>query len=102
MAIQLDPNSLVNLSGVEETQKNLGRVVRLNRRVLDLTQSSLGERAGVKQSAICKFEQHGCVSLEVFIRTARGLNLPAWAVLKIAEVPEALETAQIIKSRLPV
>ena len=102
MAIQLDPNELVDLSSVEETQRNLGRLVRLNRRVLDLTQSGLGARSGVKQSSICKFEQHGCVTFEVFMKTARGLDLPAWALLKIAEDPNAFEAACSVKARLPV
>lgn len=102
MAIQLDPNELVAVSAIEETQRKLGRLVRLNRRVLDLTQSGLGERAGVQQSSICKFEQHGCATFEVFIRTARGLDLPAWVLLKIAEDPDAFEAACSVRARLPL
>lgn len=100
MSIQIEPNEEVDVTGIGETQKKLGRLVRLNRRVLDLTQSGLGERAGVRQSSICKFEQHGCVTFEVFIRTARGLGLPAWALLKIAEDPEAYEAACSIRTGL--
>lgn len=102
MVIHIGSTELVDVLGIEETQKNLGRLVRLNRRVLDLTQSNLGARAGVKQSSICKFEQYGCVTFEVFIRTARGLDLPAWALLKIAEDPEAFEEACSVKARLPI
>ncbi len=62
MSIQLTPNQLVSVASIEETQRKLGRLVRLNRKILDMTQTGLGARAGVKQSAICKFEKHGDVT----------------------------------------
>ena len=98
MTIQLGPKVRVDIEYVADTQKKLGRLVRLNRLVQDLTQSGLAERAGVNQSSICKFEQYGSVTFDVFVRTARGLALPAWALLKIAEDPEAFESICSLRS----
>ena len=97
MSIQLTPNQLVSITSIEETQRNLGRLVRLNRKILDMTQTGLGARAGVKQSAICKFEKHGDVTFELFIKTSQALDLPAWALLKIAEDPAAFEQAFVLR-----
>jgi len=99
MTIQINPDKLASVSGIRETHQNLGKLIRLNRRALDLTQESLGERAGIKPSSICRFEQHGHATLDVFIRAARGLGLPSWALLKIAEDPNAYEAARSLQAR---
>lgn len=99
MSIHIKPGQLASLSDVRETHQNLGKLIRLNRRALDLTQERLGERAGIKPSSICRFEQHGQATLDVFIRTARGLGLPSWALLKIAEDPDAYEVACSLQAR---
>ena len=98
MSIQLTPNQLVSVASIEETQRKLGRLVRLNRKILDMTQTGLGARVGVKQSAICKFEKHGDVTFELFIKTSQALDLPAWALLKVAQDPSAFERAFSLKA----
>ena len=90
MTIQLDPNEQVLFALIEETQINLGRIVKLNRKVLDLTQSDLGARAGVHQTCICGLEKHGTMTFDLLVRTAHGLGVPASRLLKAAEDRESI------------
>lgn len=85
MTIQLDANEQVLIALIDETQKNLARIVRTNRVVLDLTQSDLGARAGVHQTRICGLEKRGTASTDLLIRAAHGLGVSASTLLKAAE-----------------
>jgi transcriptional regulator with XRE-family HTH domain len=99
MSIQLAPRELVQVTSIDDTQRKLGRLIRLNRRALELTQTGLGARVGLNQSQICKFEQNGATSFEIFLKASRGLDLPAWVLLKVAEDPDAFEEVCSVKSK---
>ena len=64
---------------------------------MELTQTGLGARVGLNQSQICKFEQNGATSFEIFLKASRGLDLPAWVLLKVAEDPNAFEEICLLK-----
>jgi transcriptional regulator with XRE-family HTH domain len=85
MTIQIDPNEQVILALIEETQIKLGRVVKRNRQVLDLTQCDLGARAGVHQTCISGFEKHGHMTFDLFIRAAHALGVRPSELLQAIE-----------------
>lgn len=99
MTIRLNPNELVDVSGIEDIERKLGLIFRHYRRALDLTQAEVEARSGLKQSAICKFETHESVTLKVFLRYSQGLQLLPSAILRIAEEPEAFEEARALGTR---
>ena len=57
--------------------KELSRRVRLNRRIQDLTQAELGERAGISRNFVAAFEtgEHG-IDVANLRRIADALGLP--------------------------
>jgi HTH-type transcriptional regulator / antitoxin HipB len=64
----------------------LGEAVRARRRELRLSQTALGERAGLTQFAVARFEAGGTMpTIAVLERLARALELE----LKAAFVPRA-------------
>ena len=85
MTIQLEPNEQAMVALVEETQSMLGRIVKRNRQVLDLTQCDLGARAGVHQTRISCFEKHGSMTFDLLIRAAHGLGVRPSELLRAAE-----------------
>ena len=89
MTIQLDPNEQALISFIEQTQKDLARVIKSNRIALDLTQSGLGCRAGIAQSRICDLETQGTNKLNIAIRVAHGLGVPLSKLLEAAEDRES-------------
>ncbi len=88
MSIQIHPNEQAILALIEETQIKLGRAVKRNRQVLDLTQCDLGARAGVHQTCISCFEKHGDMTFDLFIRAAHGLGVRPSELLQAAEGQE--------------
>ena len=102
MTIQLDPNEQALVALIEETQMSLGRIVRLNRKVLDLTQSDFGARAGVHQTCICSLEKHGTMTFDLLIRAAHGLGLPASRLLQAAEDRESIIKDCSLKTELHI
>ena len=102
MTIQLDPNEQALITFIEQTQKDLARVFKSNRIALDLTQTSLGCRAGIPQSRICDLETQGTNKLDIAIRVAHGLGVPLSKLLQAAEERESTIEAFSIEDVLRV
>jgi len=100
MSICLAPSEFARIPSIDETQKHLGHLTMLQRKALKMTQDQLAMRSGLTQSQVCRFERKGDMTYEIFMRTCRGLDLDAWAVLKVAEDPGAFAEACSLKKRL--
>ena len=99
MSICMTPNELAYVVSIDDTRVNIGRLAKMQRTSLKLTQDQLARRCGATQTQIHRFEAKGDMTYDLFMRTCRSLGLDAWAVLKLAENPDAFEEACSLKSR---
>lgn len=99
MSIYMAPSKFARVLSIDETQKRLGHLVMLQRQALKLSQDELAARSGLTQSQICRFEKKGKMTYDIFMRACRGLDLCAWATLKVAEDPNAYAEACSLEAR---
>lgn len=99
MSIYMAPSKFARVVSIEETQKRLGHLIMLQRLALKLSQDELGARSGLTQTQISRFEKKGKMTYDIFMRACRGLELCAWATLKVAEDPRAFAEACSLESR---
>ena len=88
MTIQLHPNEQAIIECINETQRNIARIIRVHRAVLDINQSDYGARIGLHQTQISDLENNGTLGLDLFIRVAHGLGVSPSDLLKAAEQRE--------------
>lgn len=100
MSIYMAPTKFARVVSIDETQKRLGHLVMLQRQSLRMTQDQLAIRSGLTQSQICRFENKGKMTYDIFMRACRSLDLCAWATLKVAEDSKAYAEACSVKARM--
>jgi len=54
--------------------KNLGQLIRKERKAQALTQRNLAYKAGMSQASVTRAEKHGWVSISAWIKLAHALN----------------------------
>lgn len=78
--------------------RQVGRRVREIRKKMGLTQSTLGERAGITPDYLGRIERgHGAVTLETLSRIAAALSTPLRQLLDVEEIASA-SREEILKS----
>jgi transcriptional regulator with XRE-family HTH domain len=78
--------------------QQVGRRVREIRKRRGLTQSTLGERAGITPDYLGRIERgHGAVTLETLSRIAAALSTPLRQLLDVEEIASA-SREEILKS----
>jgi len=78
--------------------RQVGRRVREIRKKMGLTQSTLGERAGITPDYLGRIERgHGAVTLETLSRIAAALSTPVRQLLDVEEIASA-SREEILKS----
>jgi transcriptional regulator with XRE-family HTH domain len=78
--------------------QQVGRRVRAIRKRIGLTQSALGERAGITPDYLGRIERgHGAVTLETLSRIAAALSTPLRQLLDVEEIASA-SREEILKS----
>lgn len=66
---------MISLILPSEAQQTIAKNLREQRLALNLTQSGLAVRSGVPLATLRKFEQHGTISFESFIKLLAVLRL---------------------------
>lgn len=90
MTIQLSPNEQVLIARIEETHKNIARIIRIYRAAIDINQTDMGARMGLHQTQISDLENNGTPTLELLVRAAHGLGVSPSVLLKAAEDRELI------------
>ncbi|MEL6859495.1 MAG: helix-turn-helix transcriptional regulator [Pseudomonadota bacterium] len=93
MTIQLTPNEHVLIARIEETHKNIARIMRIYRAAMGINQTDMGARMGLHQTQISALENNGTPTLELLIRAAHGLGVSPSVLLKAAEDCELIINA---------
>lgn len=68
-------NTMISFILPSEAQQTIAKNLREQRLALNLTQAGLATRSGVPLATVRKFEQHGTISLESFVKLLTVLRL---------------------------